>query len=222
MALVLGIVVALMIEPYHDELSLNLVSEILGGAFLIFVIDVLLVRSKTKQWKVVQEQCDYLIARNVSRIREGLVYRAFGFRPHLKQGLEGAELAADVRNQRDDLLDTLKNLPAEELAKRIVPSLFTESNFDYFEEKSNETWNLLNMKHAEYLAPELVAMLMDLNTSLKDLGAHIRMYGRSEQFEEERIYYQRTGIKGAAHTLRDLIEVLIELKEEGYSEPARA
>jgi len=222
LTVILGIVAALMIAPYHDELSLNLVSEIIGAAFIIFVIDVLLVRSKTGQWRVVQEQCEYQIARNVSRIRDGLTFRAFGFRPVIEKGGKNIDQQSNVRAQRDQRLEQLRQMPVDALAAEIKSNLFSQSNYEYFNEKADEIWNLLNMKHAEFLAPELVAMLMDLHSGLKDICAHIRIFNRAEHFPEERDYYERTGIHGAAHTLSDLVDVLVELKEEGYSEPARS
>ena len=77
------------------------------------------------------------------------------------------------------------------------------------------------MKYSEYLAPELVSQLIDLHTSLKDLGSSIRQYEKSEFLKTHREYYQNAGKQSAAAHLIDLIEILNDLKEAGYSELAR-
>ncbi|HEX8548793.1 MAG TPA: hypothetical protein VF691_17645 [Cytophagaceae bacterium] len=79
-AIAVGIAVSLGLRFYDKDLSLNILSEIIGAAFTLFVIDVLLVRSKTKRWQIVQKHIDYLIGRTVNRIRDGVATRAFAFK----------------------------------------------------------------------------------------------------------------------------------------------
>ena len=220
-AVLMGIGVALLIKPLHEELSLNLVSEIIGAAFIIFVIDFLLVRSKTKRWQIVQNQIDYLIARTISRLRDGMTARVFSFNPLVSDALPEEEILEDIRKQREEFLSELNQLSEDELSKRINLAFFTEDNYEYFNEKADEIWNILNMKYSEYLEPELVSLLMDNHTHLKDVCAHIRFFKKSEKFPKEKEYYQATGLKGVTHSFKQIIRIVIQLKEEGYSRPAK-
>jgi hypothetical protein len=220
-AVLLGIGISLLIKPYHEDLSLNLVSEIIGAAFIIFVIDFLLVRSKTKRWKIVQNQIDYLIARTISRLRDGMTSRAFSFNPIVSEHLPEEEILEDIRKQREEFLSKLNVLTEGELSNLINPSFFNEDNYEYFNEKADEIWNVLNMKYSEYLEPELVSLLMDNHSHLKDVCAHIRFFKKSERFPKEKEYYQSAGLKGAAHSFKQIIGIVIRLKEEGYSRPAK-
>lgn len=221
LAIILGIGLALLIKPYHDDLSLSLVSEIIGAAFIIFVIDVLLVKSKTKRWLIVQDHIDYLIARTVNRLRDGMSSRAFYFQPLLKTQASEDDNLQEIREQRDIFLHELAALSSEHLASRFSKELFSEDNYEYFNEKAADIWDLLNMKYSEYLAPQLVSLLIELHTNLKDVCAHIRLYKKAERFPKEQEYYQSSGIKGAAGNMKEIIRIVILLKEEGYSEPAR-
>lgn len=67
----------------------------------------------------------------------------------------------------------------------------------------------------------MVSLLMALHTNLKDVCAHIRLYKKGDRFPKEKDYYRSSGIKGAAHNLKEVIRIAIKLKEEGYSEAAR-
>jgi len=59
-------------QSLHPDVTLGFFTELMGAAFTLFIIDTLLVRSKLKRWKIVQEHIDYLIARDVNRLRDGL------------------------------------------------------------------------------------------------------------------------------------------------------
>jgi hypothetical protein len=216
-AVILGIIVALQIKPYHEDLSLNLVSEIIGGAFILFVIDFLLVRSKTKRWEIVQKNIDYLISRNISRLRDGMTRRAFGFQPNINDTFSKEEVKQDISQQRHLFLNSLSELDETELSKKLISEFFSEENYDYFNEKADEIWNVLNMKYSEYLPPELVSLLMELHTHLKDVCAHIRLYKKSENFSTEKAYYKKTGSDGASHHLKESIRIVNRLKDKGYS-----
>lgn len=216
-----GLILSLFIKQYHEDLSLNLFSEIIGAAFTLFVIDVLLVRSKTKRWLVVQKHVDYLIARTVNRLRDGLSTRVFSFQPVFTTGASEEAGMLEIREQRNSLLKELSQLNSHDLSGRISLELFSEDNYEYFNEKADEVWNVLNMKYSEYLAPPLVLLLIALHSNLKDVCGHIRFYKKAERFPQEKTYYQSSGIKGAALNLKEIIRIVNELKEEGYSEAAR-
>lgn len=86
------------------ELLVGLFTELLGAAFLLFIIDTLLVRSKTRRWKLVQDHIDYLIARNINRIRDGIAARVFGFNPDIADDVPEEEQLARISAQRAALL----------------------------------------------------------------------------------------------------------------------
>lgn len=222
---VMGLTIAILfaLRSFAPDLSLNMISELLGAAFTLFIIDSLLVRSKTKRWKIVQRQVDYLIARTSNRLRDGIATRVFRFRPEIDPGADEEENLAAVRRQRAELFDELCTLEPESLEGRIdAGELFTDRTYDYLNEKAEDVWSILNMKYSEYLAPELVSMLMDLHSALKDSAAHIRQYLKADRFTDEtdRSYYRHIGEQGIAVSLSIAMRVVNRLKKEGYSEAA--
>lgn len=221
-AVFIGILGSLALSTYHPDLSLNLVSEILGAAFTLFVIDFLLVKTKTKRWIIVREHIDYLIARTVNRLRDGISTRVFSFVPSLLDDVSEEEVIANTRAEREALFQELVELDIPQLSERISSELFTEDNYEYFNEKADDIWSILNMKYSEYLAPPLVSLLIELHTNLKDVGGHIRMYNKSKRFPSEKEYYQSAGKEGAAGSFKKILRVVIRLKQEGYSQLAKA
>lgn len=214
----IAILIALSLRRFHEELSLNLVSELLGAAFIIFVVNLLLVRSKNKRWKVVNTRIDYLIGRNVNQIRDGIATFALGFNPELSDKDPHPVILNTLRRQRDDLFAELRHFNTEEIADRLSEKLFTDEQLKYFTQRSDDLWALLNMKYSEYLAPELVSLLMDLHIQMSDLCAHIRSFNKSRWFIEDSFFYQETGKKGAAHNVKEILHLVTRLKEEGYSD----
>jgi hypothetical protein len=212
---------AIALKRYNDDLSMNLVSELIGAAFTLFVIDVLLVKAKAKRWKVVQKHIDYLIARNVNRLRDGLSTKAFSFQPMLKTSVSEVTRLEEIRKQREKLLLELSTYTPDKLSNRISPELFTEENYEYFNEKADEFWNIINMKYAEYLPPDLVLLLIELNTNLKDLCSQLNIYKKHKLYPEERAYYQTAGLKGASNHIHQIVKIVVKLKQEGYSDVAR-
>ncbi len=208
-------------QAIHPDLTLGLFTELLGAAFTLFIIDTLLVRSKTKRWKVVREHMDYLIARNINRLRDGLSVRALGFEPDIPAGMSRAQQLAAIRAQRATLLDAVETDSAEQLIPRLAEaSLFSDNTYAYLNEKAEDLWDILNMKYSEYMDPELVSSLMRLHTHLKDTCAHLRQYQKAEQFPADAIYYQQIGRLGASVSLLEIVSITNALKRDGYSEPA--
>lgn len=216
-----GALIAFIIRMFDEDLSLNILSEIIGAAFTLFVIDVLLVKSKTKRWNIVQTHIDYLIGRTVNRIRDGVATRIFSFKPEFDHRLKEKEVLATIRIQREKFLNDLATRSSDKLVERIDRSFFNEENYDYFDEKAEDIWKLINMKYSEYLAPSLVSLLIELHTNLVDVCAHIRMYEKSERFPNEKEYYQLAGLTGISKNIKEVIRIVIKLKEEGYSDAAR-
>lgn len=221
LVVLIGMLVTIGIKNYHEDLSLNLLSELIGAAFTLFVIDVLLVKSKTKRWRVVQKHIDYLIARTINRLRDGISTRVFSFEPTVKPNSPEEEVLGEIRDQRENLFIALQALDSKELSNKINRELFKEESYQYFNEKADDIWDLLNMKYSEYLAPVLVSLLIELHTNIKDVCSHIRFYKKSDRFPKEKEYYQMAGIHGAANSMKEIIRIVNKLKEEGYSETAR-
>jgi hypothetical protein len=221
LVVLLGMGAAWWFQAYHPDLGLNLFSELLGAAFTLFIVDSLLVRSKIKRWKIVQSHIDYLISRDVNRIRDGIATRIFRFVPELAENKPENDQLESIRNQRAKLLSELESMKETDFQSKIHDkSLFTEESYDYFSEKAGDIWNILNMKYSEYLNPELVSSLIGLHINLKDLCGHLRQYKKAERFPADRVYYHRVGKKGAAISLIEILKIVNYLKQNGYSTPA--
>ncbi|TVP46596.1 MAG: hypothetical protein EA341_13510 [Mongoliibacter sp.] len=206
---------------YNEDLAMNFFAELFGAAFTLFIIDVLLVRSKTSRWKTVREDINYLIARSVNRLRDGISIRAFMFDPELREGLSQKEAQEQIREKRTALLLKIESLSDNEILSTFnEKELFTESSYEYFHEKADEVWRILNIRYADYLHPDLVSLLLDLHIELKDLDGHIRQYLKSKRFPKDASFYQGLGKKGAAYNLSRIIRLLNRLKQAGYSEIA--
>lgn len=213
-AVVLALVITWLLRSIFD-LAEDFFVELLGAAFTLFIIDVLLVRSKSKRWKVVQDDLDYLIARNINRLRDGLSIRAFNFNPDIED-------LDDLRIQRTDYLKKIEKItPSELMAEVNEKELFTSISYQYFKEKAEDIWSILNMKYSEYLSPVLVSQLINLHIHLNDVCGHINQYRKSERFLEDKEFYRKNGLEGIVFNLKEITLLVNILKEEGYSEPAR-
>ncbi|MCC5917406.1 MAG: hypothetical protein JJU02_08785 [Cryomorphaceae bacterium] len=203
----------------HPDLTLNIFSELLGAAFTLFIIDTLLVRTKTKRWKEVQQHVNYLIGRNVYRIRDGISTRAFAFDPEIDEETKEYGSPDSVREQRAAFLSDLEKAGPQKLIQILYEEeLFTESNYQYFNEKADDIWKIVNMRYSDYLPPDLVHVLIVLHTHLKDVGAYIRLYRKSIRFPAEATFYKNLGRSNIATTLHEVIKILNFLYNEGLSE----
>lgn len=198
-----------------DGLAGEFFIELFGVAFTIFIIDVLLVRSKVKRWKIVREDIDYLISRGINRLRDGVTYRAFNFN-------SSNENLKELRKERADFLNDLSTLSSEELKTKLnETTLFTPESYDFFNERAADIWDIINMKYSEYLSPVLVSQLINLHASLKDICAQINQYRKSEKIKSKQNFYRTHAINGISFHLDEVLMLVNKLKEEGYSEPAR-
>jgi hypothetical protein len=205
----------------YNELAIDFFVELGGAAFTLFIIDVLLVRSKANRWKVVRDEMDYLIARNVNRIRDGISTRIFNFNPSIDATLSEHQFMHELREKRSVFLNQIARLqPDEVIGMWNESELFSESGYEYFNEKSDEIWDILNIKYSDYFHPELASHLISLHLNLKDLCSHIRQYMKSERFEESQSAFKGVGRRGAAVSLINIVELLNLLKNEGFSDMA--
>ncbi len=208
-------------QDHLPELLVGLFTELLGAAFLLFIIDTLLVRSKTRRWKLVQDHIDYLVARNINRIRDGISARAFGFNPDIADDVPEEEQLVRISAQRAALLTEMEQQGPDAIRKRLVDQLlFTDNTYSYLNEKAEDLWDILNMKYSEYLDPQLVSSLMRLHMHLKDAGSHLRQYAKADKFPSAASYYHRIGRLGVSVTISEIIAIVNELKRQGYSEQA--
>lgn len=208
-------------QELHEDVTLGLFTELLGAAFTLFIIDTLLVRSKAKRWKLVQQHIDYLIARNVNRLRDGIAVRFLGFEPDIPDGLTEDKQLAAIRQQRAELLLKMADVEPEQLVSHLSESsLFTENTYLYLNERADDIWDVINMKYAEYMAPELVSSLIRLHTHIKDVCGHLRQFQRAERFPEDAVYYHQIARMGAGFSVAEIIKLVNELKAMGYSESA--
>ncbi|WBU41268.1 hypothetical protein [Marinobacter alkaliphilus] len=204
-------------QHLHPDVLMGFFTELLGAAFTLFIIDTLLVRSKIKRWKGVQQHIDYLIARDVNRLRDGLAVRAFGFDPVIS-GERSEDQVSRVREQRATLLSEMETRSPEEIAACLArASLFTENTYAYLQERAGALWDVFNMRYSEYMDPKLVSALIRLHTHVNDLGGHLRQYARATAFPDDASYYHAIGLQGASVSLREILKMVNELKRQGYS-----
>lgn len=199
----------------YEGLPLDFMIELFGVAFTLFIIDIMLVRSKNLRWKVVRDDVNYLIARGVNRLRDGLATRFFGFNPEVSGSVSVAE-------QRSDFFRKLAGLDEAGLSELLSErEAFSEESYAYLNERAEDIWSVLNMKYAEFFPPELVSQLIGLHVCLKDAGGHIRQYRKTLRFAEKKDFYRETAISGLCDTLGKVVRLVNELKKAGFSEPAR-
>lgn len=205
----------------NEDFALDLLSELIGIAFIVVILDTILVRAKVKRWKMVQEQVDYLIARTVNRLRDGICTRIFSFEPVIDKLISASESEAAIRVERTNFLLRLENADDALLRSTIaVAEAMSESTYDYLNEKAADVWDIINMKYSEFLEPELISQLMMLHTVLKDACSHIRQYRKSDRFQTDKDYYKDAGLEGLRACISEMIRLLNDLKESGYSRQA--
>ena len=164
---------------------------------------------------------EYLIGRTVNRLRDGISTRIFEFNPGIDPDISELEMNEAIRGQRAELLDSLEALAPKGISGRInEQAAFTDATDQYLDEKANDLWEIINMKYAEYMSPELVSALIDLHTCLRDASAHIRQYRKAERFPESGAHYKAIGRRGMAVCLHQIIGQLNWLKRQGHSEAA--
>lgn len=128
--LIIAIYGATLLESYNEDLSLNLVSELIGATFILLLVNLLLVRSKHKRWKLVNEKVNYLIARSVFRLRDGISSRAFSFHENFIENNEDFT-PQDIHVQREAYIVRICKDAKEKLFEQLKTDFFTEENLDY-------------------------------------------------------------------------------------------
>lgn len=212
---IIAMLVLWKLNESYSELAGDFFVEMFGVAFTLFIIDVLLVRSKSKRWKIVHDDVDYLISRVVNRLRDGLSYRAFQFTPDV-------DATQSILDQRGDFLKHIEKQNNEELKNSLFEKeLFSLETYHYLNERATDVWEIINMKYSEYLSPILVSQLINLHACLKDLAGHNVQYRKSDRYQEDAAFYKKAALNEIIYTLHKTISLLNELKEQGFSQPAK-
>ena len=212
---IIAMIVLWRLNETYSELAGDFFVEMFGVAFTLFIIDVLLVKSKSKRWKIVHDDVDYLIARVVNRLRDGISYRAFQFTPVIDSNIS-------IIDQRALFLKDMEEKSNQELRSLLFEKeLFSQETYAYLNERANDVWEIINMKYSEYLSPVLVSQLINLHGCLKDLAGHNVQYRKSERYKNDAQFYQQQAIEEISFTLQHCIMLLNQLKDQGFSEPAR-
>jgi len=145
--------------------------------FTVVLIDKLINHSNRTKWKIVKDDIDYLISRNVFRLRENVLSRLFDFNPNvIDNDLDSDTLEKDLRYQRAEKLEELYRLTPQLMRQALDKKFNDNENVVYFEERAAEMWQYLDMMHSEYLSPAVVHCLIDLYVNMKDLCSHMRIY----------------------------------------------
>ncbi|MFT4302986.1 MAG: hypothetical protein ACMXYG_00325 [Candidatus Woesearchaeota archaeon] len=202
-----------------EDFAYDFIAELFGAAFTLFIIDVLLIKSKNKRWKIVRKDIDYLITKYINKLRDGLAYKVFKFKPVIIPTKTEKDNLQKINEERSKLLIFLSEIKNSEFNKKInKKELFTEETYNYFNQKADEIWEILNFKYSDYFPPQIVSYLIDLHVNLKDLCGHIKLYLRKYQDNNIENYYNKIGFIGASKNIKSILIILNQLKEEGYSE----
>lgn len=218
----LFLILSFFVWIFSSDLWLNLFAEAIWTIFTVIVIDKLINHSKRTKRKIVKDEMDYLISRNINRLRENILSRIFDFNPDVENDkLDVDNLEKQIRNQREEKLEELYEIKPQLLLKSLAKQISDKDNIIYFEERSFEIWQYLDMRHSEYLSPDVVHCLIDLYVNIKDLCAHMRIYNRWKLFLRKNKYYTEIATEWIIFNLRNVIGILIKLKKHWYSEPAK-
>lgn len=211
-----------LIRILSSNFWLNLLSEAIWTAFTVLLLDTMIHRSDRLKWKIVKDEVDYLISRNVNRLRENVLSRLFDFDPDLEKNVGDVDdIEHRIREQREEKLEELYAVPPQALLASLEKGFSDKENIVYFEERAIEMWQYLDMRHSQYLSPDVVHSLIDLYVNIKDLCAHMRIYNRWKWFLTKKDYYIEIASEWIAFNTRNILSVLIKLKKHWYSEIAK-
>ncbi len=207
---------------YHADFEIDITIELLGAFLTIVIIDQLLLKSKRKRWNLVRDEIEYTLGRTIHSLRDDLLRNLFSFEPDLEQ-TSPENIEDSIRKQKDERFSELLDIEPEEMLDQIDDEFIEEEYEDYFLEKAEDLWRLLNTRYSEHFDPDLVEQLLDLNLQLRDLHSNIKFYKRSEEASDDgsdrSTYYEKRGGKRIVMTAKKTIRSLIKLKEMGYSRP---
>lgn len=213
-SVILAMIVLWFLQDQY-ELAGDFFIELFGVAFTLFIIDILLVRSKSKRWKIVHDDVDYLISRLIDRMREGIAYRCFKFIPDLEE-------SQDVDLQRTNFLESQLKEELSELSKAInKEEFFTLDTYQYLNERANDVWEIINMKYAEFLSPVLVSELIHLHACLKDMAICNVQYRKSDRYGKNDVFYKQKALEDLSRSTSACIGKLVMLHQQGFSENIR-
>jgi len=206
---------------YHADFEIDITIELLGAFLTIVIIDQLLLKSKRKRWNLVRDEVEYTLGRTVHSLRDDLLRNLFSFEPSLDQA-SSQNIDDSIREQKDQRFEELLQMKPKEMLDQTDHEFLEEEYDDYFLEKAEDLWRLLNTRYSEHFEPELVEQLLNLNLNLRDLHSNIKFYRRSDEVDkDESHYYEKRGGKRIVSSAKETIKCLIKLKDMGYSKPPK-
>ncbi len=206
---------------YHADFEIDITIELLGAFLTIVIIDQLLLKSKRKRWNLVRDEIEYTLGRTINTLRDDVLRSLFSFEPDLEQ-TSSENIEDSIRKQKDKRFMELLEMDPEDMLDQIDDHFLEKEYEDYFLEKAEDIWRLLNTRYSEHFDPDLVEQLLNLNLNLRDLHTNIKFYKRGEEVDEnESVYYEKRGEKRIVSSAKETIECLIKLKDLGYSTPPR-
>jgi len=219
-----AIVASGLLWRYHADFEIDITIELLGAFLTIVIIDQLLLKSKRKRWNLVRDEIEYTLGRTVNTLRDDVLRSLFSFEPDLEQ-TSSENIDDSIRKQKDKRFMELLEMDPEDMLDQIDDDFLEKEYEDYFLEKAEDLWRLLNTRYSEHFDPELVEQLLNLNLHLRDLHSNINFYKRSEETSENgqdrSAYYEKRGGGRIVSSTKDMIKCLVKLKEMGYSMPPR-
>ena len=137
-----------------------------------------------------KNEIDYLISRNINRLRENVLSRLFDFNPQMIESSSDPDIIEkNIRNEREKKLEEFYKLTPSLVLITLQKDFSDKENIIYFEDRAAEIWQYLDMRHSEHLSPEIVQCLIDLYVNIKDLCAHMRIYNRGKLNLKKNQYY---------------------------------
>ena len=227
-ALIVAFSVLGVLYFFLPDFSSDLLAELIGAVFVLLIIDNLMVRSRAKKWHAVDEEMKYLASRLIFRLRDGVAWRVFDFRPALQEGSDQKENMEILREKRHRFLLALENLSDKDFEKSLSTFFenldnpkFSASQYEYFFERAKEVWDLMDMKYSDFIDAAPAEQLLKLYIHLKDLCAAIRIFERSRGEVEGRAFYEESSSDSITFNLQGAVKSMNRLKELGYSEPPK-
>ncbi|MFW5953162.1 MAG: hypothetical protein ACOCSJ_03275 [Candidatus Natronoplasma sp.] len=164
-----------------------------------------------------KDEVEYTLGRTVYPLRDDLLRNLFSFEPELEQ-TSSQNVEDSIREQKDQCFEELLQMDPKNMIDQVDDEFLVEEYDEYFLEKAEDIWRLLNTRYSEHFEPELVEQLLNLNLNLRDLHSNIKFYRRSEEVDEnESAYYEIRGGKRIVSSAKETIKY----KNMGFSTPPR-
>ena len=220
--LFLALLGSLFLFFFSEGFAENIMVELIGAIIFLLIIDQLLLKSERKQWQVVKNEIEYLLARTLNSLRDDILIKMFNFKHETEFNNNITETEKLIRKEKEEYLNDLVARDDEEIARMIDNNYLNKLNSydDFFLEKAEDLWRTINNKYSDHFEPEEIKEFISLSLYLRDLNHGLKTYQKSFHYEDKKEYYQQKGLRNIVHNTREIIETLIELKDLGYQPTA--